>query len=71
MVVGASQGALVVKNPPIDVETLVQSLGQEDPLLEEGRQPTLIFLPEESMDRGAWRATIHRVTKKSDTTEVT
>ena len=34
-------------------------------------QPTLIFLPEESMDRGAWQATVHRVTKKSDTTGVT
>ena len=26
------------------------------------RQPTLVFLPEES-DRGAWQATVHRITK--------
>ena len=26
-------------------------------------QPTPIFLPEDSMDRGAWRATVHGVTK--------
>ena len=25
--------------------------------------PTLVFLPGEFMDRGAWRATVHRVTK--------
>ena len=27
------------------------------------RQPTLVFLPENPMDRGAWWVTIHRVTK--------
>ena len=26
-------------------------------------QPTPVFCPGESMDRGAWQATIHRVTK--------
>ena len=26
-------------------------------------QPTLVFLPGESLDRGAWRATVHRVAK--------
>ena len=26
-------------------------------------QPTPVFLPEESMDRGAWRATVHRVSE--------
>ena len=26
-------------------------------------QPTLVFLPGESQDRGAWRATVHRVAK--------
>ena len=38
------------------------SLGQEDPL-EEGMQPTLVFLPEECMDRGVWWAIVHRVSK--------
>ena len=27
------------------------------------RQPTLVFLPVNSIDRGAWRATVHRVAK--------
>ena len=31
-------------------------------------QPTLIFLIEISMDRGAWWATVHRVLKELDTT---
>ena len=26
-------------------------------------QPTPVFLPENSMDRGAWRVMVHRVTK--------
>ena len=32
-------------------------------------QSTLVFLPEKSMDRGAWWATVHGVAKESDTTE--
>ena len=32
-------------------------------------QPTPVFLPGKSVDRGAWRAIVHGVTKKSDTTE--
>ena len=36
-------------------ETWVQSLGWEDPL-EEGWQPTPVFLLENPMDRGAWWA---------------
>ena len=31
--------------------------------------PTPVFLPGESMDRGAWWATVHGVTKESGTTE--
>ena len=37
---------LVVKNLPMQ-ETQVQSLGREDPL-EEGMQPTLVFMPGEA-----------------------
>ena len=72
----ASQVALVVKNLSAragDIETPVWSLGQEDPL-EEGMQPTPVFLPGEShgqkslkkkkKKRKAWRATVHGVTKR-------
>ena len=63
---GASQVALVVKNPPAnagDVRDSGQSLGWEDPL-EEGmatHSSTLAWrIP---MDRGAWQATVHGVSK--------
>ena len=54
-----------VKNPPAvrdPQERCVHSLCPEDPL-EEGMQPTPVFLPGESMNRGAWWATVHRVAK--------
>ena len=31
-------------------------------------QPIPVFLPGNPMDRGAWQATVHGVTKESDTT---
>ena len=34
------------------------------------KQPTPVFLPGDPKDRGAWRATVHRVAR-SDTTEAT
>ena len=40
----------------------VQSLGWEEPRRREW-QPTPVFLLGEFMDRGAWLATVHRVTK--------
>ena len=52
----------VVKNLPAVQEIQVPSLGWEDPLEREW-QPTLVFLLENSMDRGAWRATVYGVTK--------
>ena len=48
--------ALMVKNLPAMQETWVQSLGWEDPL-EKG------MATHSSMDRGAWQAKIHEVTK--------
>jgi len=42
----------MVKNLPAKQETWVRSLGQEDPL--ERENPL-----ENSMDRGAWPATLH------------
>ena len=48
----------------------VWPLGQED-LLEEGMATHFnILCLQNPMDRGAWRAAVHRVTE-SDTTEVT
>ena len=47
----------------------VQPLGWEDPL-EEGMATTAVFLPGESVDRGAWWATVH-VVAELDTTEAT
>ena len=32
-------------------------------------QPTPVFLPEESLDRGAWQAAVHRVHTELDMTE--
>ena len=58
----ASLVAQTVKNLPAMWETWVQSLGWEDPL-EKGMQPTPVSCLENSMDRGAWGATVHGVTK--------
>ena len=46
-------------------ETQVRSLGREDPLEEEGMatHSNKYSCLENPKDRGAWRATIHRVTK--------
>ena len=54
--------AQVVKNLPAMQETWVQSLGWEDPL-EKGMAPLQYSCLENSMDRGAWHATVHGVTK--------
>ena len=52
----------MVKNLPAVQEMGFQSLGQEDPL-EEETAPHSNFLLDNSMDRGAWRAAVHGVTK--------
>ena len=60
----ASLVAQTVKNPPATQETQemeVRSLGQEDPLEEEMATQPRIFCLEDLMDRGAWRAIVHRV----------
>jgi len=50
----------MVKNLPEMQETWVWSLGWEDPLEKEMANYSCL---ENSMDRGAWRATVHGVTK--------
>ena len=55
-------GGLYVKNMPAIWETWVQSLGWEDPLERNG-YPLQYSCLENSMDRGAWQATVHAVAK--------
>ena len=57
----------MVKNPPAKQKMQVQSLGQEDPLEEEMATHSSI-LAWETLDRGAWWATVHGVAEESDRT---
>ena len=56
-------GGLVVTNPPAKQEMKVQSLGQEDPLEKRMATHSSILAWKTSMDREAWRATVHGVAK--------
>ena len=55
--------AQTVRNPLAVWETWVQSLGWDDPLEETMATYSSILAWRISMDRGAWRATVHGVTK--------
>ena len=55
--------AQMVNNPPVMWETWVRFLGREDPLEEGMATHSSILAWRISMDRGAWRATVHRVAK--------
>ena len=57
--------AYMVKNLPAIWETWVQSLGWEDALKRNG-YPLQYSCLENSMDRGAWQATVHAVAKRHD-----
>ena len=59
----------MVKNPPAMQEIWVRSLGWEDPLEEGMATHTSILAWRISMDREAWWAIAHGVTKSLDTTE--
>ena len=65
----ASQVAQMIKNLPAMQDTWVQSLGLEDsPGGGNGSLLRYSWL-KNPMDRGAWRATVHGVTKSQTTTE--
>ena len=53
----------MVKNLPAMQETRVRSLGWEDSLEEGMEIPFSILAWRMPMDRGAWQATVHGVTK--------
>ena len=59
----ASLVAQMVKNLPAMWETWVRPLGWEDPLEEGMATHSSILAWRIPMDRGAWRATVHVVTK--------
>ena len=51
------------KNSPATQETWVQSLGWDDPMKEDMATHSSVSTWSSPMDRGAWRATVHWVTK--------
>ena len=53
----------MVKHLPEMQETRLQSLGGEDPLEKEMATHSTISCKENSIDREAWLATVHGVTK--------
>ena len=59
----ASLVAQMVKNPPAMQETWVPSLGWEDPLEECIAAHSSILAWRIPMDRGAWKAAVHGVSK--------
>ena len=61
--VRASTVVQMVKNPPAMPKTWVQSLVWEDPLEEVVATHSCILAWIIPMDRGAWQATVHGVTK--------
>ena len=61
--VWASLVAQMVKDPPAMQETWIRSLSWEDPLEEGMATYSSILAWRIPMDRGAWLATVHGVTK--------
>ena len=59
----ASLVAQLVKNPPAKQETPVPFLDWEDPLEEGLVTHTNILAWRNSLEREAWRATVHGITK--------
>ena len=64
-VLGTERGlvAQMVKSLPVMRETWVQSLGREDPLEKQIATHSSILAWRIPMDREAWRATVHEVSR--------
>ena len=62
-------GGSVVRNPPANAGDVPLIPGMERSPGEGNDNPLQYSCLENSMDRGAWCATVHRVTKELDTTE--
>ena len=58
----------MVKNQPAIWETLVLSLGWDDPLGKGNGNQLQYSCLGNPMDRGAWKTIVHGVAKESDTT---
>ena len=63
MIIMASLVAQLVKNPPAMQETQARFLGGKDPLEKGNGNPLQYSCLENPMDRGAWWATVHGVSK--------
>ena len=61
-------GDSVAKNLPAKQETQVRSLGWEDPLEKKIATSSCFLSWRIPVDRGTWQATVHGVTKESNTT---
>ena len=59
-------GSSVVQNPPANAGD-ADSIPRSGNSLEEEMATTPVFLPGNCMDRGTWWATVHNVTRESDT----
>ena len=59
-------GRSAAKNPPVMQEMQVPSLGRENRM--EKEMATHSSVLRNPMDRGAWQASVHGVTKESDST---
>ena len=59
-------GRSAARNPPAMQETQVPSLGRENPMEKETATHSSIL--GNPVDRGAWQASVHGVTKESDST---
>ena len=62
-------GGSVVKSPPVNAGDLVSVPGSERAPGEGNGNPLQYSSLENPMDRGAWRATVHRVPKELEMTE--